>query len=229
MLGHISACTGFLESGLSWCCAGLQSLGILLRGLKLQALTQATKWRSPQEQPKVAIYQDRTVAVCHSLIHLPAISTALLLVMWNSCGFLIGQLPSSTATSLQFPAKIFELLMQTSLATVLLGTIRRCITQSVPIPLGSVLAPASVTSVSYLWSLEFLGFLKSAWQKRSKHAALAAFTTLTVLLAAVVGPSGAVLMIPRSIEYLYFGALIYAPAEPYLYPMVLGIDQSPQL
>lgn len=230
MLTRISTYIAWVKTKLSRLRTWTNSATTLLRSLRLQVLTQATKWRLSQEPPKVAIYNDRKVALLHGLIHLPAVVAALLLMIWNSCGFLVGdKISSSATTGLQFPAKIFELLMQASLATILLGIIRRCMTQSTPLPLGSVLAPPSVTNLSYLWSLEYLGFLECASWKHLHCVALVAFTTCTVVLAAVVGPSGAVLMIPRPIEYPYYDALIYVPDEADLYPREVGFDHNPGL
>ena len=167
-----------------------------LRSLRLQILTAVTRWRAPEE-PKVAIHRSRSIAALHTILHMPALAGAIILLVWNIKGYYVGSISTSSLSSLQFAAKLFEILMQTSLAAVLMAVLRRQATGDSGVPLGSFLASAHTTIISYLWALDLWGALTSSYFRSVRRCFLAAFIIVIILLAAIVGPSGAVLMIPR--------------------------------
>ncbi|KAJ8110839.1 hypothetical protein OPT61_g6423 [Boeremia exigua] len=136
---------------------------------------RAFSWRSPKEYPKVAIYRSRRMVTLNSLLHIVPVSGAIILLVLFWTQYWIGG-NSDNGTSLQFAAKLHELLMQASLIDILWHVIRF---QAISgyIPLGALSGAAKAHQLSYLWSLDFISAILSP--------------------DFVVGPSSAVLMIPR--------------------------------
>jgi len=167
----------------------------LLRALKLQVLAHISKWTAPTEHRKICIYKNRRIAVLHSLIHLPPLIGAITLLTLNWMQYFIGT-EFSESTTIQFVAKLHELLMQTSIAELILHIIRN---QAVNyfLPLGALSALMQTFQISYLWSLDFWSAITSkTFDNRRK--AVFIIVPLLVILTTLVGPSSAVLMIPRS-------------------------------
>ncbi|KAF1849640.1 uncharacterized protein K460DRAFT_298249 [Cucurbitaria berberidis CBS 394.84] len=155
----------------------------------------AFSWRSPKEHPKVAAYKSRRIAALNSLLHFIPVSGALVLLVlfWTQC-WVGGN--SDNGTSLQFAAKLHELLMQASLVDILLHVIRF---QAISgyIPLGALSGAAKAPQLSYLWSLDFFSAILSPAFSARRKVAFTLSTLGLLLMTAVVGPSSAVLMIPR--------------------------------
>ncbi|KAJ9608126.1 hypothetical protein H2200_007114 [Cladophialophora chaetospira] len=171
------------------------------RVVKLQIVPQLTRWNCPAEEPKVVLYQNRGVALLSLLVHLAPFAGVLTLLNLNINGCFIGSLSTSAVTAFQFTAKLLELLMQASLSVVLIDAIHWQIVKNQDLPLGGLVAPLQATHVSYLWSLEFWGCLTAKdWRiYRKLYLGLLIFATVVVL--ALVGPAGAVAMLPRQINY----------------------------
>jgi hypothetical protein len=155
----------------------------------------ALSWRTSKEHPKVAAYQSRRMAASNSLVHLVPTSGALVLLVLFWTRYWVGG-ASDNGTSLQFAAKLHELLMQASLVDILLYVIRF---QAVSgyIPLGALSGAAKAPQLSYLWSLDFLSAIVSPDFGPRRKAAFTLSAVGLLLMTAVVGPSSAVLMIPR--------------------------------
>ena len=171
-----------------------------LRQFRLQfivLLSDISKWNAKTEHPKVATYQDRIVALMHTLPHLIPLGGAIALLILHWTERLVSfDLAENTSTTLQFVAKLHELLMQASIVEVLLCLIR---TESVNrfVPLGVLSGAMQATQLSYLWSLDFLSIFNSSfirgWRKFMFAVAIPGF----ILLISLVGPSSAILMIPK--------------------------------
>lgn len=202
--------------------AWLAHLQRLLRHLRLQILTQLKAFNEDQERAQVAIYKNRWLAPLFAIPHLVPLTGALALIALNIQGRLLGEISSSTTTALQFVAKTFELLMQASLATILLGAVRISLTLDQPVALGVVSAPLRTTDVSYLWSLDLWGAVTSHTARRWHNLFLYALAVATVILAALVGPSGAVLLIPRSVSLATRGEwLILMDSRTTMFPQIV--------
>ncbi|KAH6845922.1 hypothetical protein BKA58DRAFT_74029 [Alternaria rosae] len=94
-----------------------------LRYWKLQFLAPIKSWRFPAECRKTAMYQSRWLATGHALLHLIPLSSAVAVLILNWSEHFVG--PSFTfSTTLQFVAKLQELLMQASLAEIVLSIVR---------------------------------------------------------------------------------------------------------
>ena len=137
----------------------------------------------------------RPVAALHALFHLIPLSGAIVLLCLHWTDYWIGWDPPDS-TTLQFVAKLHELLMQYSLVEVIIYIIREEAVRGV-VPLGALSGAVQSTKLSYLWSMDFL----SLWTSPALHGWRKAFLVLGIPLlmitTALVGPSSAVLMIPR--------------------------------
>ena len=135
------------------------------------------------------------MAALNSLLHLLPLCGAIVLLLLHLFKYFVGG-SSDNATTLQFVAKFHELLMQASLVDILLYLIRA---QAIGgyIPLGALSGVAQAPQLSYLWSLDFISAIISpafsAWRKVTFALSVSGLLFMT----AVVGPSSAILMIPR--------------------------------
>ncbi|KAK1836370.1 hypothetical protein QBC39DRAFT_406829 [Podospora conica] len=130
------------------------------------------------------------------LVHFSSISITVTLlavyikdVTWN---------PSpNEINTLLIAAKAHELLIQASLATILLHRIRACLRGSQGVPLGFLSAPFALNSVYYLFSKQFW---KAATRSKSKARGDITTRILVVsiiFLALAAGPSAGILMLPK--------------------------------
>jgi hypothetical protein len=177
----------------------------LIRLFKLQSLAPFKSWRSPIEQKKVALRQSHLVATGHALLHLIPLCGAITLLVLNWSQYFVG--PSfNLSTTLQFVAKLHEILMQTSIVEMVLCIIRTQATEGY-IPLGALSATTQALQISYIWSIDFLGAITSPSLSGSRKVLFVILVPALIALTALVGPSSATLMIPRpgslSLRFLY--------------------------
>jgi hypothetical protein len=86
--------------------------------------------------------------------------------------------------------------MQASLVEVLLCDVRTGVIDG-NIPLGALSSATRATQLSYLWSLDFVSIFTSPALHGWRRAALLLAIPFLLVLTSLVGPSSAVLMIPR--------------------------------
>ena len=135
------------------------------------------------------------MAILNSLLHLiPLSGAAALLVLFWTKHWVGGA--SDNATTLQFIAKFHELLMQSSLVDILLYIIRAQALGGY-IPLGALSGAAQAPQISYLWSLDFVSATSSPRFGMWRKIIFSISAIALLFMASVVGPSSAVLMIPR--------------------------------
>ena len=92
-----------------------------------------------------------------------------------------------------------DLLVIASLAAILLHGSLSAILGDHGLPLGLATSSFSFARVFYFWSPAFLGGAVGLYQQRRLRGSLIVFFVfLSGLLAAVVGPASAVLMLPRT-------------------------------
>jgi hypothetical protein len=170
-----------------------------LRLLRLQFISlilgRFTKWQSSTEYRKVAMYHSRRIAAWHILLHLFPLSGALALLILQWTKYWIGT-QTSIPTFLQFAAKVHGLTMQASLIEVLLCVVR---TEAVNgyVPFGALSGATQPTQLSYLWSLDFVSIITTSALRGWRKIAFILTLPFLLLLTSFVGPSGAILMIPR--------------------------------
>ena len=178
------------------------------RSLKLQAFVKMFSFTRPMERRKVALFRHRGVAALQSLLHVPPLAGAVTLLALNWSGYVIG--PEFTWSSqLQFLAKYHEVLMQASLGEILLAYIRSY-TCDDGIPFGFLFAPVYITHISYFWSLEFWSSIMSTALQKWRKFVLVFAVAGTIILGSIVGPSSAIVMIPRTMN-LWKETYVYTP------------------
>jgi hypothetical protein len=150
-----------------------------LRHVRL--LLPTLPWKTTFEQRKVAVYQSRRMAALNSLLHVIPLAVAgtLLSLYWSK--YWVGV--SVNTASLQFAAKVHELLMQASLVDILLYTIRSRALNGY-LPLGALDFFSALVAPSRAFKL--------------RHKLIFILSTFALLfMTAIVGPSSAILMIPQ--------------------------------
>lgn len=65
------------------------------------------------------------------------------------------------------------------------------------IPFGALFSGLQINQISYLWSMELWGSMSSNYLSVWRRMIMLVFITLCFMLAAVAGPSSAILLIPR--------------------------------
>ncbi|KAL8727297.1 MAG: hypothetical protein Q9181_005761 [Wetmoreana brouardii] len=115
---------------------------------------------------------------------------------------------------LQTAAKLQELLIVASLATVTFQLLRHELIHGDGLPLGLLAAGFDFTKLSYFWSPEFAGTLRSIYSRPRKlrRSALVLFLVTVGALAALAGPSCAVLLIPQAQDWPAGGTTFYLNA-----------------
>jgi hypothetical protein len=82
-----------------------------------------SRWNANFEHRKVAIHHNRAVSTVNGLLHVIPLSGAILLLVFQWTNQWVDE-ENDHLTELQFAAKLHELLMQASIAEVLLSLIR---------------------------------------------------------------------------------------------------------
>lgn len=172
-------------------------LQAILRCTGLHILPQLFLESQQPETPKVALHRNLIIALLHASTLFVPLGIAIALVTVNAREVYLGEVRRDTLTATQFAAKFSEILMQASIAAVVLSVIRAQVLQSEAFPLGGLLAPYSTQNVTYLWSLEFWGCITASGVAIRRRVCFALTLTLALLLTTLLGPSTAVLMIPR--------------------------------
>lgn len=172
------------------------------RPFRLQLIPQFTKWRRSQEPKKAAIYRSQEAALLHTLLHITPLFVGITLVVLNVKTSFIGSISSNGLTAIQFASKLLEVLIQASIASIVLAFVRNKILSKVGLPFGGFTIPFRTTDISSLWSLELWGCLTSTSSNLMTRSIICIFFANAIILAALIGPSSAVLMIPRPVSHL---------------------------
>ena len=173
-----------------------RALGLNLLTSVYRSLQHLAVGKGYEEHTKIAIRGDRTIASLRTLIHAAPVGVALweIIINWNT--YYLGSSIRSLAWY-QVGAKTHEISAQASLATIVFTYIRHEMLLGQGLPLGALFSGLQVSQTSYLWSMEFWGLICSnhfPWRKRLHMIFI---ITIAVILAAAVGPSSAILLIPR--------------------------------
>lgn len=198
----------------------------VIRPSRLQLVAQATRLRSRTETRKTALHSGHRVAALHTLLHLPPFMTCIVLVILNCKTLYIGVVPTAGLTALQFASKLLEILIQASITSITLAYVRQRLLGESAFPLGGLIAPFRVTDLSSLWSLELWGMFTSPGLQLWRKTAASFLIVTVVILAAVVGPSSAVLMIPRPLMYHASSELHLADPMDTIYPLEIALNNS---
>lgn len=145
--------------------------------------------------PKAAIRKGRIPALLGLVVHIIPLAAALSLIVLNIKTKFVGT--GDVEVPLQFLAKFLELFAQASICNVVFTYVRLELIGQRPFPFGALFAGLSVTNLSYLWSPEFLGSITSSSLMGCRRLVFCLFIPFNVLLAAGIGPSIAITLIPR--------------------------------
>ncbi|KAI4273061.1 MAG: hypothetical protein L6R35_006432 [Caloplaca aegaea] len=112
---------------------------------------------------------------------------------------------------LQTAAKVQELLIIASLAAVAFQLLRYELIHGNGLPLGLLAAGFDFTKLSWLWSAELHGSLRTSGKRPGKlrRAAILLYLIMAAALVVLAGPSCAVLLIPQSQDWPAGRSLFY--------------------
>lgn len=127
------------------------------------------------ERPKRAIRKNRKIALLRSLIHAVPVEVALYEIILNWNTYYVGSTLDSLAFY-QFVAKVHELTMQASIAAIVFSFVRSKMALGEGLPFGALFSALQIDQISYLWSMEFWGSVRS---ERLVIVSLSAFLATT--------------------------------------------------
>lgn len=196
----------------------------ILRLLRLQILPELIKPTNETESKKTALHSSHRTAILFGLLHLLPVTVCILLVTLNFKTFFIGTVSTEGLTAFQFASKLLEVLIQASITAIVLAAVRNQVLGKSPLPFGGLIAPFRTTDLSLLWSLELWGFFTSP--DVSYRIVLCLLFPFAVVLATTIGPSSAVLMIPRPVTHLATNELLLMNPADVLYPVDIALEDG---
>ena len=150
------------------------------------------------EPKKIAVSWSRTTSMLKSLIHVVPVGFALFEIITNLQGRYLGD-SFDKHSYYQLVAKMHEILIDASLASIVLSFIRRETAQHDGVPFGAFLGGLQFLSISYLWLRElWSSVFTTSWHLRSR-ATFLLLIIVSGIIAATAGPSSATLLIPREL------------------------------
>lgn len=179
---------------------------ILFRALGLHVFVSAFRYlrhlavgKGYDEPTKIAIRKSRTTALMRALIHIVPIGVAMweIIINWNTYYF--GATIRNQAYY-QFGAKVHEMTAQASLAAIVFSYVRYEMSLGQGLPFGALFSGLQVSQASYLWSMEFWGSICAEHLTIRRRVGMVLIVFVAFILSATVGPSSAILLIPR-LEY----------------------------
>ena len=171
----------------------------------LRACRQRSR-KYPDEQKKVVISSSRRLALSRCGVHILPILVSTAIIAINFKGDFIGidfnsrvKAETMNIAVLQSAAKLQELLIVASLATIVFQLTRDELLFGDGITLGLSAAGVDFTKINFFWSPQTLGSLRSLFRgpRKYRRVLLAMFLPLAGALALFAGPSCAVLLIPQ--------------------------------
>ncbi|KAK8135957.1 hypothetical protein PG984_003897 [Apiospora sp. TS-2023a] len=164
-----------------------------------------TLWRK-EESPKIIVSRSLLTALLRCSVHVIPVGITAFLTWLNLTGYFLGdQLAGGAANHdrdlllLQIAAKITEIAIVASLSTTVMYVIRAEATSQQGIPLGLLSSPFRFNSINYFWSTAFLSGVTTRPKLWLLRRVLVVLLVLACgVLAVVVGPSVALLMIPNT-------------------------------
>lgn len=179
------------------------SVKVLFRALGMNMMVGVyrslhnTAVRNPCEEPtKVAYRKSRTIALLRAAIHIFPTSVALWEISLNLNTYYVGATIRSQAYY-QFAAKVHEMSAQASLAAIVFSYVRYEMSLGQGLPFGALFSGLQLSQPSYLWSMEHWGSICSKYIPLKRRAVMIAVISFSIALTATVGPSSAILLIPR--------------------------------
>ena len=169
------------------------------------------KHRKPRrEQKKIVTNSSPWLALGRCGIHILPILVSSAIIAINFKQLFIGinfkgpvQSETLNIAFLQTAAKVQELLIIASLTTIVYQLTRDELIYGDGLPLGLVSAGADFTQLSFFWSPQLFGSLRTLFRGSRKYRKiqLAIFLLLAGAIALLAGPSCAVLLIPQTQDW----------------------------
>ena len=99
--------------------------------------------------------------------------------------------------ALQFAAKLHEILINASIASILISTVRDRLSNE-GIPLGSLISSYEISHIGCLWSLSFWGGILATPSKSFlRHRVHSIILSISIILVVITGPLTAIALIPK--------------------------------
>jgi hypothetical protein len=156
-----------------------------------------------EEQQKIPLTNDLLSACFASLRHAFPILIISAIVFLNLRGVYIGrELPGPSGEDslkflgLQLASKILESLVVASLTTVIFNRLRQYLVSEDGIPYGAIAASLQISTMSNLWSPEFLALISSRFGRLAYQIDFMVTLVVTTILCLIVGPSSATALKP---------------------------------
>ena len=181
-----------------------RALGLHVLVSTLRSVRHLAVGKGYNEPTKIAIRKNRTTALLRALIHIGPISVAMWEIITNWNTYYLGPVIRNQAYY-QFGAKVHEMTAQASLAAVVFSYIRYEMSLGQGLPFGALFSGLQISQASYLWSMEFWGSVCSSHLPIKRRVGMVLMVTVAIVLAATVGPSSAILLVPR-LDYWPAGA-----------------------
>ena len=188
------------------------------------------------EQKKVVINTSRWTALGRCGVHILPVMVSISIIILNVRQTYIGVDFISSISSetlnialLQTAAKLQELLIIASLATIVYQLLRDELLYGDGLPLGLLGAGIDFTKLSFFWSPEVFGGVKTLFRGTRKYRKiqLGLFLLLAGAIALLAGPASAVLLVPRKQDWPAGGT--YLPLSDHssdIWPVNLTADSS---
>ena len=173
-----------------------RALGLNVISSFFKFLRYQTVGKGYSEQTKVAIRKNRTTALLRALIHFIPMGVALWEIVLNWNTYFVGYNIFNLAYY-QSGSKMHEIAIQASLSAVIFSYVRYELMLGDGIPFGALFSGLQISQASYLWSMEFWGTVCSRTMPWKSKLRLLIVVTASIFLAAVTGPSSAILLVPR--------------------------------
>ena len=175
---------------------------------------QGTQLR--KESKKTVVQNSQWLALVRCGIHLISMSISIFLISLNLRNVFIGvnfqsAIPFETinAALLQVAAKIQELLIVSSLATIIFHLVRDELIHGDGLPLGLLGAGIDFNRLNYFCSKELWGSWRYKTKRKLRKVGLLAFLVSAGAIATPAGPSCAVLLLPHTQSWPAGGTEIY--------------------
>ncbi|KAG8533075.1 uncharacterized protein KY384_001858 [Bacidia gigantensis] len=194
----------------------------LFRNTGIGFLNDINAWlrgrRHRTEQKKIVISTSPWLALSRCGVHVLPVLVSTAIVGVNLRQVFIGIDFKSFVSSetinvalLQVAAKLQELLIIASLATIVFQLLRDELIYGDGIPLGLLGAGIDFTKLSYFWSPELLGGARTLFKGRRKYRKiqLGLFIIFAGVLAVLTGPSCAVLLVPSKQDWPAGGTSLF--------------------
>ena len=156
------------------------------------------------EPKKIAIREDRWMAIFAGSIHFIPIAATAIICGLNLAGYYIGgeleginHENDEKFIGLQFAAKLHELTINASLTAIIFSFVRYQLAVAGGLPFGALFTGLQFQEISFLWSMELWGAARAHYMRLRIRLAVVLLVVVCAFLSVSVGSASATLMRPR--------------------------------